>query len=92
MPKFRGKTVFYYQGEVMADSSKDDKEDINPPKKRSLTSLSLQWLAERMRKAERIKAELAAGEYRVSSTDVAESLVSDLPLRSQGEEHSEDRD
>jgi anti-sigma28 factor (negative regulator of flagellin synthesis) len=30
-----------------------------------------------MRKAERIKAEIAAGKYSVSSSDVAESLVSE---------------
>lgn len=64
----------------MTDSPEDNREGTASPKKRSLTSLSLQWLAERMRKAERIKAELAAGRYRVSSAEVAESLVSDPPL------------
>ena len=61
----------------MSTDSEDNKNVNAIPRKRSLTSLSLQWLAERMRKAERIKAEIAAGKYSVSSSDVAESLVSE---------------
>jgi anti-sigma28 factor (negative regulator of flagellin synthesis) len=61
----------------MSADSEDKKHLATIPRKRSLTSLSLQWLAERMRKAERIKAEIAAGKYSVSSADVAESLVSE---------------
>lgn len=45
------------------------------PRKRSLTSVTLQWLAERMRKAERIKRELEDGTYSVSTERVAASLV-----------------
>lgn len=65
-------------------SDSEDKNNLPPPK-RSLTSLSLQWIAERLRKAERIRAEIAAGRYSVSSAEIAESLVSkpgDLPLGS----------
>jgi|GEM_PF-5959338 len=61
----------------MSTDSEDNKNLTAIPRKRSLTSLSLQWLAERMRKTERIKAEIAAGKYSVSSADVAESLVSE---------------
>jgi anti-sigma28 factor (negative regulator of flagellin synthesis) len=61
----------------MSTDSEDNKNVNAIPRKRSLTSLSLQWLAERMRKTERIKAEIAAGKYSVSSADVAESLVSE---------------
>ena len=61
----------------MSTDSEDNKNLTAIPRKRSLTSLSLQWLAERMRKTERIKAEIAAGKYSVSSADVAESIVSE---------------
>jgi len=61
----------------MSTDSQDNKNISAIPRKRSLTSLSLQWIAERIRKTERIKAEIAAGKYSVSSSDVAESLVSD---------------
>jgi anti-sigma28 factor (negative regulator of flagellin synthesis) len=47
------------------------------PKKRSLTSVTLQWLAERVRKTERIKEELQAGHYKVSSEQIAASIVND---------------
>jgi len=61
----------------MSADSEDNNNITSIPRKRSLTSLSLQWIAERMRKTERIKAEIAAGKYSVSSADVAESLVSE---------------
>ena len=38
--------------------------------------LKLQWLAERLRKIDRIKQELAAGSYNVSSKKVAKSVLS----------------
>lgn len=69
------------------------KESENPlgkpvnSKKRSLTSLSLQWLAERLRKAERIKSELAQGTYVVPTSKIAEAIVS-----STGAESAEDED
>ena len=76
----------------MSESSEDKKKDTNTPRKRGVTSLSLQWLAERMRKAERIKAEIAAGKYRVLSAEVAESLVSDPTPSSRDAGVSEDLD
>ena len=42
---------------------------------RSHTVLKLQWLAERVRKCERIKNEIAKGTYNVSSHDVAKSML-----------------
>lgn len=76
----------------MTENSEDNKGGPNTPRKRSLTSLSLQWLAERMRKAERIKAEIAAGKYRISSAEVAESLVSDPITSSRDKKVSKDFD
>ncbi len=45
------------------------------PKKRSLTELTLGWLAERIRKAEEIKAEISKGNYSVDSEKIAQSIV-----------------
>lgn len=44
-------------------------------RRRSPTLLKLQWLAERVRKVERIKGEVAAGTYRVDSQLVAKSIL-----------------
>jgi anti-sigma28 factor (negative regulator of flagellin synthesis) len=43
--------------------------------KRSPTLLKLGWLAERLRKAERIKAQVEAGTYHVDSADVAKAIL-----------------
>jgi len=47
------------------------------PRKRSLTALTLDWLAERLRRSERIKSELESGSYSVDSKKVAASLLND---------------
>ncbi len=44
-------------------------------RRRSPTLLKLQWLAERARKAEKIKAALSAGEYQVDSADIARAML-----------------
>ena len=49
------------------------------PRKRSLTAMTLTWLAERARKAERVKDAVAKGEYRVDSRDLARSIVVKVP-------------
>ncbi|MFN8391653.1 MAG: flagellar biosynthesis anti-sigma factor FlgM [Bdellovibrionota bacterium] len=40
-----------------------------------MTTLKLQWLAERLRKTEQIKKAVAAGTYRVESKLVAQALL-----------------
>ena len=45
-------------------------------RRRSPTLLKLQWLAERIRKVEWIKAEVASGTYKIDSLKVAKSLLS----------------
>ncbi|MBL7661304.1 flagellar biosynthesis anti-sigma factor FlgM [bacterium] len=50
-------------------------EGIEVRRPRKATLLKLQWLAERIRKVERIKKELAEGTYAVSSEDVARSML-----------------
>lgn len=44
-------------------------------RRRSPTLLKLQWLAERVRKCEKIKNEIARGSYRVDSRAVAKRLL-----------------
>jgi len=48
----------------------------NPqPKKRSLTSITLGWIAEKLRKAEKIKEEIKSGSYKVDSEKIAASII-----------------
>lgn len=54
--------------EVTPEKS-NDSEALNP------SLIKLQWLAERARKAERIKRELEAGTYQVDSLLIAKALL-----------------
>lgn len=42
---------------------------------RSMTMLKLEWVAERVRKLERIRKQVEAGTYHVDSTLVAKALI-----------------
>lgn len=55
----------------MENQENNDKK----PKKRSLTELTLGWIAERLRKTEAIKEAIHNGKYDVDSKRVADSLV-----------------
>jgi len=48
-----------------------------PPRKRSLTSVTLGWIAERVRKAEKIKEAIASGTYKVDPDKVARSILNE---------------
>lgn len=53
----------------------DEKETPTPPKKRSLTSLTLGWIAERVRRAEELKEKVRSGSYNINSSSIAKALV-----------------
>lgn len=53
------------------DNQKADK----PARKRSLTEVTLGWLAERMRRAETIRASIEKGDYKVDTRKIAESIM-----------------
>jgi anti-sigma28 factor (negative regulator of flagellin synthesis) len=46
-----------------------------PKKKRSLTELTLGWIADRLRKSEELKASIESGKYNVDSKKVAERII-----------------
>ena len=52
-------------------------EEIKEPqkKKRSLTELTLGWIADRLRKSEEIKSSIESGKYSVDSQKLAERMV-----------------
>lgn len=55
-----------------------DDNNSQPPKserKRGLTSVTLQWIAEKLRRTAKIKEELERGTYRVDSNKVAEAIL-----------------
>ena len=45
------------------------------PRKRSLTEITLGWLAERVRRAEKIKEQLDTGSYKVDSNKIANAIA-----------------
>lgn len=55
-----------------------------PRRKRSMTTLNLQWVADRCRKARKIKEKLDSGTYKVDSRNVASSLVGLKAIKSEG--------
>lgn len=47
----------------------------NARRARSMTMLKLDWLAERVRRTDRIRAEVAAGTYQADSKQVARAVL-----------------
>jgi anti-sigma28 factor (negative regulator of flagellin synthesis) len=47
----------------------------NKPRRRGLTSVTLGWLADRMRKAEKLKAQISSGEYKIDNEKIAASIL-----------------
>lgn len=55
--------------------SENGNNQHKPPRKKGLTSLTLEWLAEKFRRTERIKDALSRGTYRVDSNEVAKAML-----------------
>ena len=49
------------------------------PRKRSLTSLTLDWLAEKLRRTERLRKEISGGQYKVESEKIAQAILTREP-------------
>jgi len=55
--------------------SDDAMKTSKPPRRKGLTSLTLEWLAEKFRRTERIKEALNKGTYEVDSSKVAQAMI-----------------
>ena len=53
----------------------NNSQQPKPTRKRGLTSVTLQWIAEKFRRTAQIKEELERGTYRVDSNKVAEAIL-----------------
>ena len=53
----------------------NNSQQPKPARKRGLTSVTLQWIAEKLRRTAQIKEELERGTYRVDSNKVAEAIL-----------------
>ena len=53
----------------------DDTGGQRPERKRSLTSLTLNWLSEKLKRAEEVKEQVKSGAYEVDSAKLAASMV-----------------
>lgn len=65
-------TINFQELEEVSKSNEATRKSF---RKRSPTMLKLQWLAERLRKIDKIKSQLAAGTYRADSREVAKAVL-----------------
>jgi anti-sigma28 factor (negative regulator of flagellin synthesis) len=52
-----------------------ENNDLKQARKKGITSLTLQWIAEKLRRTNKIKEELSNGTYQVDSSKVAKAIV-----------------
>lgn len=52
-----------------------EKTEAKPARKRGFTSIALQWLADKVRRTERIKDELERGTYQMDSNKIARAIL-----------------
>ena len=55
--------------------SEKNSDEQKAPKKRSITSITLGWIAEKLRRAERIKHQIQSGSYKVNTEKVAAAII-----------------
>ncbi len=55
--------------------SNQDSNQPPQPRKRGLTSLTLGWLAEKLRRTEAIKEQIKSGNYKVDPEKVAAAII-----------------
>lgn len=55
----------------------DTPENGKKGRRRGLTSVTLGWIADRMRRSEKIKKEIEEGKYQVDSSKIAAAIVND---------------
>jgi anti-sigma28 factor (negative regulator of flagellin synthesis) len=53
----------------------NDMNDQKPPRRKGITSVTLQWIAEKLRRSQRIKEELSTGSYQIDSAKVAQAII-----------------
>jgi len=53
----------------------DEMNNQKPPRRKGITSVTLQWVADKLRRAQRIKEELSTGSYQIDSAKVAQAIV-----------------
>ena len=61
--------------QVVRTSGPDTRSETKKVRRRSPTLLKMQWLAERVRKTEKIRKQVLAGDYQVDSTDIAKAML-----------------
>lgn len=58
-----------------AENSEEKLPGGAPPRRRGITSVTLGWIADRLRRTEKIKADLAQGAYSIDSQQLAKALL-----------------
>ncbi|MCB0354896.1 MAG: flagellar biosynthesis anti-sigma factor FlgM [Bdellovibrionales bacterium] len=54
-----------------------DASNGQPARKRSLTSLTLEWITEKLRRSEQIKEDIKSGSYQIDSEKLAARLANE---------------
>jgi anti-sigma28 factor (negative regulator of flagellin synthesis) len=59
----------------LCNSSEKQTRQGTVTRRRSLTSITLQWIAEKVRRSEEIKKQIDSGSYRIDSSKVAGAIL-----------------
>lgn len=61
----------------MSEDRDKAQEERRTGRKRSVTSMTLGWLAEKMRRTQELKERVSSGTYRIDSEKVAAALINE---------------